>query len=1452
MKYNPFQKITSFLLSLCLVLQISPLAYVSADQIFDFDKQESKTIKYKSLMRDFEKGSSTTKLENNFKFFIDSEEEKLKKLNISSSKKDAYLKRLKKQADLIKKGGFKKEIPEVKILENPAGFKSSNDIKKPEKIKIYSETKPDNKLEIIIPEEEKISYFINTARADEVLDLPIEADLEADEYDVIIDRHVKKLAYELEYNPVKIFDWVYNNIDYTPYNGAKRGSATCLKDKACNDTDAASLTIALLRASGVPARYKKALIKAKKDQLLELLGVDNLQAAYAALSLGRTPVYLTLGELGETIDDTDFTEQDSLALEWTFVEFYGLYDYRGGNFSNEFELQNVNDPNYSQYQWLNIDPSFKAYQSTQNEIANETLNFDVLGFWNSYFTYTGNLSPIDKYKSDISLDLDSEQYQSKKSLKTREHEILPPELPYSIVTANSLNILPESWTVLPENRHYKVKIALKDKSNNVVLEKVYLASSINNLPLDLYYEGATDQDKQLIESYGGIHKTPAELVDVVAVLNGDTSSALSIGQNLVMEFTYYLGNEELHSDSKFSFAGNSEGIFIDTTGLVDEPEYNVESDILYSGNAAIAQYYLVHQNKASEFLEKTFDLSSNIIFSRAVVTQTRALNEIDGSPTAFNFSGLNIDASTYSGNYSNRTDYKYHKKDYMLLSGLEASYYEAKIFEDITGIGAISTTEGLQYAYLNNEYTLHTIDDLNESVIDTLDLSQNTKANMHADVQNGKTVITPNKPIVNEAWSGIVYVSINEAGTANYAIGEQVQNGGFTVGEFLEYVFNNVNNEQVGGFLSERGYNNFYYYEGVGEYDRVACSASDDLINTVRSSQGYNHSYGVPCSMGTVQFGDYTHNYIHTSEASNFGSGWVTKSHVLDLIDQRVSVYSQGEKHNFSFSPKLGTYRQAFCMSPYNLGPIECQDGYDATIYYNPEHDAAYMAYGDFLYKLAEDNNRVVGEMGFPSSERIDAATSRLGTTGKYQNFLNGQIYWIDNLIFDDVYYVPNKIDECMNNPSICVTISDDTDLQGGTGGRFGFPISDPVFDQNQITQDFERGRILLSSGNASEGGYSHIIASGSASQNDVYWEGMLDQFIEEGIYGFVVGASMGVAIEFAIKKLSKKLGKKIVNRVIPLVGIAFFVDSVFFGVSEIYELTQACNSNELYIDGKIPAYYCGKRDAAIILVGSGLVVGTSGMKAWNKLGAKTERAIAGKYKLFELIKNDNQYKKIFKKLKLDPNVRNKFFEMIADLSDDDLLRLISDDKVLDMLINKEFCRRFPSAKKIIRTEKGELINNPNSPDTPSWNNNETIPTLKLESNLGNMSESDIIRVVSDGNSYASVWWLKAEDVRRLRDFVNENEDLGDLIRKYYSLPEKPTHFMKGAIKKDVEVRIGEVAPCNWSGTKTPGGNTQIQIVGKNGQTFNRNNWQEFMEVETSWDSVEKKYIIDTFNLDEL
>ncbi|HKI19097.1 MAG TPA: transglutaminase family protein, partial [Isosphaeraceae bacterium] len=68
------------------------------------------------------------------------------------------------------------------------------------------------------------------------------------------DPYVQEEAAALDYDPTQIFNFLHTQIGYNSYLGSVRGARGTLWSNAGNALDVASLGVALMRASGIPAQ----------------------------------------------------------------------------------------------------------------------------------------------------------------------------------------------------------------------------------------------------------------------------------------------------------------------------------------------------------------------------------------------------------------------------------------------------------------------------------------------------------------------------------------------------------------------------------------------------------------------------------------------------------------------------------------------------------------------------------------------------------------------------------------------------------------------------------------------------------------------------------------------------------------------------------------------------------------------------------------------------------------------------------------------------------------------------------------------------------------------------------------------------------------------------------------------------------------------------------------------
>lgn len=97
--------------------------------------------------------------------------------------------------------------------------------------------------------------------------------------------YLQSLAEGLGDDPVRIYEWVKNNIDFVPYNGLKRGAHLTAVEKAGNAFDTSALLVALLKAAGyTDVSYKFGFVSMDIERpdgkdAVHWLGVDKSQVA---------------------------------------------------------------------------------------------------------------------------------------------------------------------------------------------------------------------------------------------------------------------------------------------------------------------------------------------------------------------------------------------------------------------------------------------------------------------------------------------------------------------------------------------------------------------------------------------------------------------------------------------------------------------------------------------------------------------------------------------------------------------------------------------------------------------------------------------------------------------------------------------------------------------------------------------------------------------------------------------------------------------------------------------------------------------------------------------------------------------------------------------------------------------------------------------------------------------
>jgi hypothetical protein len=147
----------------------------------------------------------------------------------------------------------------------------------------------------------------------------------------------------LDHNPVKIYHWVRNNLEWLPTWGAWQDAELTLSARRGNAVDSAGLLIALLRASGIPARYAQGTIELSAERFANWVGdFATVEAAWDYASAGGIP----------TTAVTSGGKITRMRLEHVWVEAAIDFEPSRGAKNRIADTWVALDPSYQQYEYL--------------------------------------------------------------------------------------------------------------------------------------------------------------------------------------------------------------------------------------------------------------------------------------------------------------------------------------------------------------------------------------------------------------------------------------------------------------------------------------------------------------------------------------------------------------------------------------------------------------------------------------------------------------------------------------------------------------------------------------------------------------------------------------------------------------------------------------------------------------------------------------------------------------------------------------------------------------------------------------------------------------------------------------------------------------------------------------------------------------------------------------------
>jgi len=647
--------------------------------------------------------------------------------------------------------------------------------------------------------------------------LPTTDDL-AETIDVQLTPEIRAKALELGNNPVKIYEWVRNNIDYVPTWGSIQGANMTMQTKQGNAFDTSSLLIALLRAAGIHARYNIGTIELPIDKVMNWVGgFTDPMSALDFMSSGGVP----------TTGITEGGVVKKARLEHVWVEaFINYIPSRGA--------KHVNGKGET---WIKLDPSYKQYKYTAGIDIKSAVPFDGQTFLNQIQagatidetngSITGVNSALTQqtmldYQTQVQNyltqnhpnatvgDVIGKKEVDTTNLDVKSYPYLLGTLPYRTAVKGS------AFTSIPDTLRHKLTFNVNNGATDTT--PLVITKSLAELAgkkITLSYSPATADDEAVINSYlptphaDGTPIEPGELpqslpgymINLVPELRiaGQvvaTGSPVALGTVETFKMTFFEPNVDDSIITNTITAGAYEAIglnlgrigqtqldnlkakFEATKAKLQSNDYtsltkeDMISDLLYT----TALCYHAELGVRNFISAKNVEVNNITLPSETIFSTTLKVDLIWGAPTNARPGSLNMDADRLLSVVKAKDGNSEMIKQYMFTNGMTASALEHSIPEQLfsteeSKVEGISTVKTLKIAN-DSGIPIFAVDRSNlATIMPQLQVSEEIKNDIQTAVNSGKSVTVSQSNINYKGWVGCGYIIMDpETGAGAYMI----------------------------------------------------------------------------------------------------------------------------------------------------------------------------------------------------------------------------------------------------------------------------------------------------------------------------------------------------------------------------------------------------------------------------------------------------------------------------------------------------------------------------------------------------------------------------------------------------------------------------------------------------------------------------------------------------------
>lgn len=585
--------------------------------------------------------------------------------------------------------------------------------------------------------------------------------------------------------PAKAFTWVHDRVEWDSYSGVAKGAFGAMKEARGNDWDQALLLRDLLIAQGYDAQLEWGRVTLPIEKAMNLVGTeDPLQAANLLATAGFDGMLLT-------------SKGAPVAVQMTHAWVRAFIPY----IPNRGATAGTPDT------WVRMDPSFKRYDYQPGIAINGKVTWDQDEYLNAAAATLQQPSQFygDKIWSYIRASKLDCQNLSQVAKLGRVRAANFPFVPSTLTT--KIDEVRGLAASAPADQVQSVGVAIVSETGATVATFSSAIADLWGKKLSLTFAPATADDAATIASYGGLFETPAYLIRLKPVFSLDDQavaegSPIAAGAALDMNLTFHQPNVPDDFTHHEVVAGETHALVLDP-GVF--PDSLVQSRIerlqaLTAANASedairSEQLYLVGL-RYMQHVDDGIAFATGVRWQRGVkrVFEANVRRQIDityniaGAPVRLKPAENNIDVSRLLVGIVPINNDLSNRAEALALAGLQSSYLEGAIWEEMQSQQGISAAKALLLARQAGQQ-LHTVTQSNvDAILAAVSLDAVVESEVRGAVAQGRIAKIASANVSLGRWSGTGYILQDpRTGAATYPISGGLA-GGSTTGELIQSV----------------------------------------------------------------------------------------------------------------------------------------------------------------------------------------------------------------------------------------------------------------------------------------------------------------------------------------------------------------------------------------------------------------------------------------------------------------------------------------------------------------------------------------------------------------------------------------------------------------------------------------------------------------------------------------